>query len=98
MIDNTFRRPIDWKFGACTDVGTVRSVNEDAVFTKGEIGLWAVADGMGGHKIGDIASKMIVEALDSVVSHEHLADFVDAVDQKLIDVNRQIIDLSLIHI
>lgn len=52
--------------GALTDKGRVRSHNEDSVASMPEIGLWAVADGMGGHAAGDVASAMIVEELASL--------------------------------
>ncbi len=38
------------------------SINEDAVLELPEAGLWLVADGMGGHKAGDVASNAIVTA------------------------------------
>ncbi len=46
-----------------THVGLRRKVNEDAVMVRTERGLWAVADGMGGHDAGDVASAMVTDAL-----------------------------------
>ena len=47
-------------------VGKVRSLNEDAYLERSEIGLWVVADGMGGHDSGDMASNMIVNDLKRI--------------------------------
>ncbi len=49
-----------------TDRGTVRKVNEDALVDRPELGLWAVADGAGGHHAGDVASGLIVQALQTI--------------------------------
>jgi len=51
---------------AATDIGTVRSHNEDAVVDAPHLGLWAVADGAGGHAAGELASSMLAEALSHV--------------------------------
>ncbi len=48
---------------AATDRGTVRPHNEDSFVDKPELGLWAVADGAGGHAAGELASGMLAEAL-----------------------------------
>ena len=46
-----------------TDVGLRRKVNEDSLLVRTERGLWAVADGMGGHDAGDVASSKVTESL-----------------------------------
>jgi serine/threonine protein phosphatase PrpC/membrane protease YdiL (CAAX protease family) len=53
--------------GAMTHVGKVRSQNEDSHIAREEIGLWVVADGMGGHDGGEWASARIVEEFRNLV-------------------------------
>lgn len=49
-----------------THQGTVRKRNEDAFVDRGDIGLWAVADGAGGHGAGDVASAAVAAALSDL--------------------------------
>lgn len=96
MTDTTYRRPISWVSSVRTDVGCVRTVNEDAVLAKPEIGLWAVADGMGGHKVGDIASSKIVDALAALSTSSRLSDSVDVIEDCLHEVNQLMLEYAQI--
>ena len=96
MTDITFRRPISWDSSLLTDVGAVRSVNEDAVLSRPEVGLWAVADGMGGHKVGDIASSKIVAALEVIKDCQRLSECVDVIEDCLLDVNQLMLEYAQI--
>jgi type VI secretion system ImpM family protein len=57
---------VRWTASAASHPGTVRTRNEDAFIDRGDIGLWAVADGAGGHESGDIASAAVVAALAAI--------------------------------
>lgn len=56
----------EYDFAALSDRGRVRQQNEDSVGAFPEFGLWVVADGMGGHAAGDVASRIIVEEMGSL--------------------------------
>jgi len=94
MNDITTRRPIKWTSFADTNVGTVREVNEDSILLKPEIGLWAVADGMGGYEAGDVASNMIIEALNDSEYKAPFSDIVDTIEDSLIDANNKILEYA----
>jgi serine/threonine protein phosphatase PrpC len=49
---------------AATDVGRRRSVNEDALFRDDDLGFYVVADGVGGHNKGEIASRETIDHLN----------------------------------
>jgi PPM family protein phosphatase len=53
-----------------TDVGLKRQKNEDSFLIDDSVGLYLVADGMGGHKGGDLASSMAVDIMQSCISLE----------------------------
>src|SRR5947207_13311173 len=73
-----------------THAGAVRQRNEDAVLERPEIGLWAVADGAGGHQCGDYASKSIITALGEVSPQPSTVQLIDDVRTRLARVNQEL--------
>jgi protein phosphatase len=73
-----------------TDTGRVRASNQDALVEHSAVGLWAVADGMGGHRDGDVASRMVCEGLKSFQPHPTLEEAVDDLRQRMSDVNQHL--------
>ena len=57
----------DIEFAAVTDIGKIREKNEDNVLISSGLGLGIVADGMGGHSAGEIASNIAVSVLAETV-------------------------------
>jgi serine/threonine protein phosphatase PrpC len=74
---------------ALTDTGR-RSSNEDAYLCRDDIGLWVVADGMGGHDAGELASEMMVNALWNIPGGRDIQQMVDYVTVTTETVNRNL--------
>jgi type VI secretion system protein ImpM len=81
------RTPLRFRSAAATDVGRARGNNEDGFVERPEIGLWAVADGMGGHSDGEIASRMVCDALADFEPDASFEDTVEAARERMQEVN-----------
>lgn len=84
-----------------TDVGQIRKINEDALLINNAVQLYAIADGMGGHGSGDVASQLAVETLEQCITADNVSkalahkDISDKQAQSLVyqcivDVNQRI--------
>lgn len=81
-----------WSSGGATHKGCFRRVNQDAFLDRPDVGLWAVADGMGGHTDGAAASRALVEGLDTLPRQRLLGSAAKAIRARLQEVNRQLVD------
>jgi protein phosphatase/serine/threonine-protein phosphatase Stp1 len=75
---------------AATHVGTVRSRNEDNFVNRPDLGVWAVADGAGGHQAGDVAARVVAEALEAVPGGLAAAELIAEVRLRLAEAHRAI--------
>lgn len=78
-----------------TDTGRVRSANQDAFAQLGTAGVWAVADGMGGYRDGDVASRMVCDALQTLQSAGSLEATIDDIRQRMTEVNQRLHQASI---
>jgi serine/threonine protein phosphatase PrpC len=74
-----------FRSAARTHAGMRRTVNEDRVLDRNDKGLWAIADGMGGHRAGDVAASTVIDAMAAVdhgpSGYSYLGDIVGAVER-----------------
>lgn len=82
---------------AATNVGLERSINQDYIYySLDKIGclpnLFVVADGMGGHKAGDIASRFTVENLVTLIRESKEKDLISIINNAILDVNERLFD------
>lgn len=83
-----------------TDVGLMRTINQDSIFVSTQAvgklnNLFIVADGMGGHKAGDVASKAAIEKFVKYVCTTHMTDPANILDSGIISINKEIYDMAM---
>lgn len=79
-----------WRSAGRTQRGKVRTRNEDAFLDGPQHGCWAVADGMGGHRAGDVASQAVIASLAALGGQGGLDQRVAAVRRTLQALDRRL--------
>ncbi|MFQ5589321.1 MAG: protein phosphatase 2C domain-containing protein [Nitrospiria bacterium] len=77
-----------------TDIGKARSRNEDAIFVSDGLGLYLVADGMGGHADGDVASALAVEIISKHFADSPGGEAASSLSRAVREANRCVFDTS----
>ena len=74
---------LSWQGTGFTDTGLARQTNQDTFVVDNNLGLWIVADGMGGHAGGSTASQLAVKAINDNIKSAAIAfpDFRNRIDQ-----------------
>ncbi len=85
----------EWSSFCRCETGNVRRVNEDAYLDTKDKGIWVVADGMGGHQSGDLASRSIVQSLAHSKTFTVLSKTVDEIVERLKKVNTELYQAAL---
>lgn len=83
-----------WVSVAETNVGTVRKVNEDHFLQAPDALIWCVADGMGGHSRGDIASQMITQQIHNLIEQSQSNPSIEQIVSCIKSVNHHLVSLS----
>ncbi len=83
-----------WESFSRTDTGRVRKINEDSILDRPDLGVWLVADGMGGHEAGDVASRKIIKTINELTFSDSLDLAIPEVTVALQSVNNELRDLA----
>ena len=83
--------PDGFRSAAASDVGLAREINEDSFIERSEVGIWAVADGLGGHSAGEVASKMVCDAIAELAPDPTFDGTIEAARRCLKEVNEQLL-------
>jgi len=86
-----------WSSWGRTHVGIVRKIPQDAFADLSDKNLWVVADGMGGHKNGELASAEIIKTLKQFIPEKRLGSTIKKIYQQIREVNTTLLGLAALE-
>jgi protein phosphatase len=86
--------PTPFETGASSHVGKVRTRNEDSYLVQPQSGVWAVADGMGGHDDGDVASEAVIAQLRGIGRPGSAAELLARCEEGVVAANARLLALA----
>ena len=96
-IETNLREAGRFRSSAASHASAARQRNEDSWVNRPDLGLWAVADGAGGHEAGDVASRIIADALETIPARLGAAELLAQVRLRLADAHRLMQDEAARH-
>ena len=88
------RPALEFETGVATHQGNVRQANEDSHLLQPETGVFAVADGMGGHEAGALASAVVTNALQSIGSPASAPDLLARLEDRILRANARLTTIA----
>lgn len=89
-MNDLSRATAPFETGAISHVGRVRSANEDNLVVRPEFGIWAVADGMGGHENGALASATVAAAIERIGATQSAPDLLARLEDGVLHANAEL--------